>query len=226
MKKILFFLLVVLPILSFSQVEIISNDASKYYPNGTRISYLTLSDYPSEDRFLDFVNSNVAKDTRIIRFFLYKDGSSCFVESKEDFTDDMIIDAINEAYFSYSSQKGESLSPTSTKQSVRESSIGSNKQDFKVGDSDESITNFSGRSFKKSDYNGQYYRVGFKLEDTPNIENVKNASIVLKERGNFVEIVIVEDIHFEIHSMEPISADFVIEIFEEFGLKIEEEFVK
>jgi hypothetical protein len=88
------------------------------------------------------------------------------------------------------------------------------------------LTNSGTRTFKKSDFNGIIYRVAFKLEDTPNLDNVKSATILLKEKGNFEDIFINDNIHFELSSKEPISADFVIQVFEEFGLKIEEEFIK
>jgi hypothetical protein len=69
----------------FAQVELVSLDATKTYPDGKRISYLTLSAYPTDSDFLDFVNSNIIKDTRIIRFSIYKDGNRCFAETKDDY---------------------------------------------------------------------------------------------------------------------------------------------
>ncbi|MGC9331025.1 MAG: hypothetical protein ACP5DZ_04010 [Bacteroidales bacterium] len=201
MKKIFIVLLTLLPFVGFSQVKLFTTDASKEYPNGTRITYFTISDCPDDSDFLEYANKYVSQNDGIIRFHISKDYEKCFYEAQRNITETMIVDYINEAYFDY--YNGEKLDQKSIDEN-------SNSQ----------------RAFKKADYNGTYYRVAFKLEDTPNIENVKRATIVLKEKGNFEAIDINDNIHFEISSAEPISADFVTKIFENFGLKIEEEFMK
>lgn len=223
MKNSIILLLCLIPYSLFSQVELISNDASKYYPDGTQITYLTLSDYPSDKGFLEFVNSHVVKDDRIHRFILSKNGNKCFFEADDDVDEDVILEAINEAFANYYSQPVENRHTAINKNDIPKTNSVSVRKN--PGD----VSNFNSTSvtsFKKSDYNGKYYRVAFKLEDTPNMDNVKSATIQLKERGNFEDISIVDNIHFELSSLEPISADFVIEIFEEFGLKIEDEFIK
>ncbi len=201
MKKIVIVLLTLLPIVGFSQVKLFTTDASKEYPDGTRITYFTISDCPDDSEFIEYANKYVLQNDGIIRFHISKDFKRCFYEAQKNITESMIVDYINEAYFDY--YNGEKLD---------QKSIDKNSS--------------SQRSFKKSGYNGKYYRVAFKLEDTPNLENVKRATMVLKEKGNFESIDINDNIHFELSSAEPISADFVIEIFEEFGLKIEDEFIK
>lgn len=226
MKKILLVLLVLLPFLGFTQVKLFTTDASKEYPDGTRITYFTVSDCPDDSEFLAYSMDYVLKDDRMIRFKISKDGKSCFYEASKEVTEDMIVELLNEAYYDFYSQTGESPKSSSEKQSVNKSSISSKQNDSKDLDSNSVLTNSGTRTFKKSDFNGIIYRVAFKLEDTPNLDNVKSATILLKEKGNFEDIFINDNIHFELSSKEPISADFVIEVFEEFGLKIEEEFIK
>jgi len=201
MKKLMFITLVLLPFVGFSQVKLFTTDASKEYPNGTRITYFTISDCPDDSDFLEYANKYVSQNDGIIRFHISKDYEKCFYEAQRNITETMIVDYINEAYFDF--YNGEPLD---------QKSIDENSK--------------SQRTFKKSDYNGKFYRVAFKLEDTPNLNNIKNASLLLKEKGNFNDISINDNIHFEISSAEPINADFVIGVFEEFGLKIEEEFIK
>lgn len=225
MKKILLVLLVLLPFLGFTQVKLFTTDASKEYPDGTRITYFTVSDCPDDSEFLAYSMDYVLKDDRMIRFKISKDGKSCFYEASKEVTEDMIVELLNEAYYDFYSQTGVTPKSSSEKQSVNKSSISTKQNDSKELDSNSVLTNSGTRTFKKSDFNGIIYRVAFKLEDTPNLDNVKSATILLKEKGNFEDIFINDNIHFELSSKEPISADFVIGVFEEFGLKIEEEFI-
>lgn len=208
-------LIIFLPLLSVAQIEIISNDATKNYPNGTRISYLTLSDYPTERGFLDFVNSSIVKDKSVIRFSLSKEGRKCFLESKDDYTDDMMINAINNAYRNYFINNEPRQKGVRTKVIPGESKKKSEKpkEGTSVG------------SYNKSNYNGEFHAVGIKLESNPDMEVVKNAVQTLKEQGGF-EIEKINHTEFEIRSDKPINAELVISIFEDFGLKIEDEFMK
>jgi hypothetical protein len=221
MKFFLVFWLCVIPYCLLAQVDILSNDATKFYPNGTQITYLTLSNYPTESDFLESVNSNLVKDSRIHRFYLYKDGKTCFFEADKDVSEVIILEAINEAYRNFYNQ------PIENQEIVISEEKGNNyvQVESRVKES-EFKGNISFRSFKKSEYNGQYYIVGFKLEDNSDIEMIKKASRVLKEQGNLENMMIYEDIIFELRSYEPINADFVIDVFGEFGLKIENEFIK
>lgn len=104
MKKIVTFLFVFIlfPLCMFSQVKLISHDATKVYDDATRITYLTLSDYPTTDDFIEFVENYVLEDNgNILRFSLSKNNNICFFESFKDITEDMVVDAINEAYVQY-----------------------------------------------------------------------------------------------------------------------------
>ena len=102
MKKIFtLLLLVLLPFFIFSQVQIVSLDASKTYSDDTRITYMQVSGYPVDNDFLQFVEKEVLTNTLIHRFSLSKNGGTCFFESHKDITEEMIVEAINEAYYLY-----------------------------------------------------------------------------------------------------------------------------
>lgn len=225
-KSILLALCLMCTLYLSAQIRLNNADASKVYPDGTRITYFTVSDCPDDSDFLAYAANYVLKDDRMIRFKISDDGKSCFYEARKEVTEDMLVDLLNEAYYDFYSQTGESPKSSSEKQSVNKSSISSKQNDSKELDSNSVLAISGTRAFKKSDYNGKFYRVAFKLEDTPNLNNIKNASLLLKEKGNFNDISINDNIHFEISSAEPINADFVIGVFEEFGLKIEDEFIK
>ena len=194
-RKVFILLMVLLPFSLFSQVELVSLDATKTYPDDTQITYLQLSGYPIDADFLQFAEKEVLSNPLIQRFNLGNDGETCFYHSHKDITENMIVEEINNAYRKYFSKFKEK------------------KEDLSV------------KSFKKSDYDGTFYKVGFKLKNTSNLDNIKKAVSLLKEQGNFEKINIVENIHFEISSYKRISADFVISIFDKFGLQIEDEFI-
>ncbi|MDY0216946.1 MAG: hypothetical protein RBS19_08330, partial [Bacteroidales bacterium] len=101
MKKIFTLLLVLLPFFLFSQVQLLSHDASKTYPDDTRITYMQVSGYPVDNDFLQFVEKEVLTNTLIHRFSLSKNGGTCFFHSHKDITEEMIVEAINEAYYLY-----------------------------------------------------------------------------------------------------------------------------
>lgn len=101
MKKILLVLLVLLPFLGFTQVKLFTTDASKEYPDGTRITYFTVSDCPDDSEFLAYSMDYVLKDDRMIRFKISKDGKSCFYEASKEVTEEMIVEAINDAILKY-----------------------------------------------------------------------------------------------------------------------------
>lgn len=96
MKKI-FLLLLFFPFFAFSQVKLVNHEATKIYPNDTRITYLELTSFSVEPSFLQFVKTEVLTNTAILRFDLSKDGKTCFFESHKEVTEKMIIDAINDA---------------------------------------------------------------------------------------------------------------------------------
>lgn len=90
-----------LPFFLFSQVKLVSSDATKVYPDDTRITYMELSDYPSDAEFLQFVEKEVLQNRMIQRFSLYPNGTTCFFHSQKDITEDMIVEEINDAYYLY-----------------------------------------------------------------------------------------------------------------------------
>ncbi len=81
------------------------------------------------------------------------------------------------------------------------------------------------KKFKKTNYDGKIYAVAFKLEMPQNKDYIKDAVNLLNKDNKFTDIDIIDDIHFELRSYEPINADYVISVFDEFGLKIVDEYI-
>ncbi|MDD4150594.1 MAG: hypothetical protein PHE33_11275, partial [Bacteroidales bacterium] len=101
MKNTFTILLFLLPFFVFSQVQFVSQDATKVYPDNTQITYMQLSDFPVDVGFLQFVENEVLSNPLIQRFKLSKDGETCFFHSHKDITENMIVEAINDAYYLY-----------------------------------------------------------------------------------------------------------------------------
>lgn len=98
MKNLIAFLLIVSPFFLFSQVKLASYDASKIYPNGTRITYMQLTPFSVEAKFTTFVQNEVlTTNTNVIRFELAKDGTTCFYEAQKEATEEIMVDMINVA---------------------------------------------------------------------------------------------------------------------------------
>lgn len=105
MKNLITFLLIVFPFFLFSQVKLASYDASKIYPDGTRITYMQLSTFPVDVKFVTFVQNEVlATNTNVKRFELAKDGTTCFYEAQKDVTEEIMVDMINVAIKKFGSQ--------------------------------------------------------------------------------------------------------------------------
>ncbi|NLA24558.1 MAG: hypothetical protein GX879_06290 [Bacteroidales bacterium] len=101
MRRFFTTLVILLPMSLLAQVKLINHDATKFYPDGTRITYLSLSEYPTDNDFISFVNTYVVKNEQIIRFSIYSNGSACFYEAMQEITEDVIVDMVNEASSEY-----------------------------------------------------------------------------------------------------------------------------
>ncbi|MDD4148796.1 MAG: hypothetical protein PHE33_02090 [Bacteroidales bacterium] len=105
MKKILILLLVFLPFFLFSQVKLANYDASKIYPDGTRITYMQLTEFSVDADFVQFVEKEVlANNKGVKRFELAKDGTTCFYEAQKDITEEIMVDMINVAIRKFGKQ--------------------------------------------------------------------------------------------------------------------------
>ncbi|MDY0143712.1 MAG: gliding motility-associated C-terminal domain-containing protein [Bacteroidales bacterium] len=149
MKKIFILLLVFIPFFLYSQVQLVSTDVAKIYPDDTHITYMQLSDYPVDIDFLQFVEKEVLSDTLIQRFNLSKDGKACFYHSHKDITGDMIVEAINEAYYLYFTTEA-----NKPKKEVINKSI--SKQYYAKSTAQRNVKSVSTLSLKNLEDNGIY----------------------------------------------------------------------
>lgn len=104
MKNVFTLLLVLLPFFLFSQVRLANYDASKIYPDGTRITYMQLTEFSVDTDFVQFVEKEVLANKMVIRFELAKDGTTCFYEAQKDITEEIMVDMINVAIRKFGSQ--------------------------------------------------------------------------------------------------------------------------
>lgn len=205
MKKLFTLLFGILPFVLFSQVQLVSTDATKIYPDDTRITYMQLSDYPVDANFLQFVEIAVMSNTSIQRFKLAKDGTSCFYQSQKDITEDMVVDAINDAYSLYFTTDAGS---------------------FTNIEYDNSDVNQGSKDFKERGYLNEYYVCRFFLDIDD--DNVLVADIInaFKESGFISDVDYNGNSYFEVYSLGLIYPVQIESLLGKWGVNIQKESLK
>ena len=195
-KCILVTLFLVLPIFIFAQVRLISQDATKTYPDDTRITYMQLSTYPVDSEFLQFVEKEVLKNNLIQRFSLSKDGKTCFFHSQKDITENMIVDEINEAYYLYfTTYKHEKI-------------LSIDKSEF-------------AKVEKKTDTQIVYFKVSG-LEDLAKLKGFHEA---LVQDKNIKSVEINDDYLFKLNINHSVTPAYIQRILDHYDAKIDKEYI-
>lgn len=205
MKKIIALLPVLLPFVLFSQVQLVSTDATKYYPDNTRITYMQLSQYPVEVDFLKFVELEVLSDTSIQRFNLSKDGKTCFYQAQKDISEAMVVEAINDAYYLYFAT-----------QVPRHSE----------NDSDKTVANQGSADFVKRGVLNEYFICWFTLDMPDDNELVKNIISTFKESGFISDVNYNGNASFEVYSKGVIYPDEIDALLVRWDVAIQKESLK
>ena len=91
----------------FSQVKLFDSGVSKFYDNGTRITYFEMADFPNSAEMRDFVEKIVLENPDINRAIIYNDGVTFMYEAKPSVEPDMVVDAVNDALTEYKAQVGD-----------------------------------------------------------------------------------------------------------------------
>ncbi|MBO7652168.1 MAG: hypothetical protein J6S84_05570 [Bacteroidales bacterium] len=91
----------------FSQVKLSDSGVTKFYDNGTRITYFEMTDFPNSAEIRDYVTKIVLENPDISRAVIYTNGETFMYESLQRIEPDMIVDAVNDALKEYKEQNGE-----------------------------------------------------------------------------------------------------------------------
>lgn len=87
----------------FSQVKIDRYDATKFYPDSTRITYFYLSGLSGDSELVNFVVKEVTSSSEVSRLSFTDNLKLCMFKANEDVTEEMIVDRINIALRKYKS---------------------------------------------------------------------------------------------------------------------------
>jgi len=205
MKKLITLLLGLMPFVLFSQVQLVSSDATKYYPDDTRITYMQLSQFPVDVDFLEFVEIEVLSNTSIQRINLSKNGTTCFYQSHKDITEEMIVEAINDAYELYF-----------TTQAPK----------FNEEVSDKTVATQVSEDFADRGVLNDYYICRFSLIMSNDNELVKNIISSFKESGFISDVNYNGNGSFEVYSKGIIYPDEIEALLVRWNVNIQKESLK
>lgn len=107
----------------FAQVKLTDSGATKFYEDGTRITYFKMADFPNSPEMREFVSNIVLENPDVMRVVIYKSGKTFMYEALQSVEPDMIVDAINDALAEYKATVGDFPPPSPQDYEKRPSNI-------------------------------------------------------------------------------------------------------
>ena len=158
----------------FSQVKLFDSETTKFYEDGTRITYYKMENFPNSAEMCDFVKRSVLENPDIKRFFIINNGTEFMYEAVQRVEPNMVIDAINDALEEYKAEFGDfpPSDPSSTEKPKSNVTVTPQKSYTQVSQSAGSV-NQKFVSVDKSSGNG----TGLQLDATP-VEDTRKATAV------------------------------------------------
>jgi len=117
MKRYLFGLLFIIMSLTasvslFAQVKLLDSGVTKFYDNGTRITYFEMADFPNSPEMREYVSKVVLENPDINRVVMYRNGQTFMYEALQSVEPDMIVDVVNDALAEYRASVGDFPPPS------------------------------------------------------------------------------------------------------------------
>ena len=100
-------MLVFVSLSAFSQVSYIDDGDTKFYDDGTRITYLKISGLPNSDEMREYVIKKVLEHPDIKRIIITNESTVFMYEAKQSVSPDMVIDMVNDVLDVYIAEFGE-----------------------------------------------------------------------------------------------------------------------
>ena len=112
MKRYLFNLvfsivLMLVAVQAFSQVELTDRGVTKFYDDGTRITYLGMKNFPNSVEMREYVAKKVLEHPDVKRAFVKNNGTTFMYEALQSIEPDVVVDMVNDALEEYSRQFGD-----------------------------------------------------------------------------------------------------------------------
>ena len=96
----------------FAQVKLTEIGATKFYDNGTRITYFNVADFPNSPEMREFVTKMVLENPDVNRVIIMRNGETFMYEALQNIEPDMIVDAVNDALKEYKDKIGDYPPPS------------------------------------------------------------------------------------------------------------------
>lgn len=96
----------------FSQVKLFDSGVTKFYENGTRITYFEMAGFPNSPEMREFVSKMILENPDVNRVVIYRNGETFMYEALQSVDPDMIVDAVNDALKEYKDQIGDYPPPS------------------------------------------------------------------------------------------------------------------
>lgn len=96
----------------FSQVKLTDSGVTKFYDNGTRITYFEMAGFPNSPEMREFVSKMVLENPDVNRVVIYRNGETFMYEALQSVDPDMIVDAVNDALKEYKDKIGDYPPPS------------------------------------------------------------------------------------------------------------------
>ena len=91
----------------FSQVKLFDSGVTKFYEDGTRITYFKMENFPNSAEMREYVTKVVLENPDINRVAIYTNGKTFMYDALQRVEPDMVVDAVNEALSEYKAQVGD-----------------------------------------------------------------------------------------------------------------------
>ena len=171
----------------FSQVKLFDSGVSKFYDNGTRITYFEMADFPNSAEMRDYVEKIVLENPDINRAIIYNDGVTFMYEAKPSIEPDMVVDAVNDALTEYKAQVGDfpPNDPPSMEKPKSNVIVTPHKSSSNAGS--QSVTVVVNRKVVAADWNSQQKAVEHQQKAIP-VDNVQQSGA---EEGGKASTVIL-----------------------------------
>lgn len=96
----------------FSQVKLTDSGVTKFYDNGTRITYFEMAGFPNSPEMREFVTKMVLENPDVNRVIIMRNGETFMYEALQNIEPDMIVDAVNDALKEYKDKIGDYPPPS------------------------------------------------------------------------------------------------------------------
>ena len=96
----------------FSQVKLTDSGVTKFYDNGTRITYFEMAGFPNSPEMREFVTKMVLENPDVNRVIIMRNGETFMYEALQNIDPDMIVDAVNDALKEYKDKIGDYPPPS------------------------------------------------------------------------------------------------------------------